>query len=141
MIKKFIFHSIDFIIKHWIEITVTMVVLFFIISYIVVNDIQLVSPKHLKGSSIVVEEFTNPNDIFRKGFCKSQLGDSRSLEKNCNNLSEKACNLVNCCVYAHNPKGSKCVAGKSFHGPTFKSDTKGNMYNYDYWYYLGKKYP
>ena len=91
MIKKFIFHSIDFIINHWIEITVTIIALFLIISYIVVNDIQLVSPKHLKGSSIVVEEFNNPNELFRKGFCKSQLGDSRSLEKNCNNLSE---NLV-----------------------------------------------
>ena len=41
-----------------------------------------------------------------------------------------------------NPDGGfSCVAGNGFNGPTYKSDEDGNYYAYDYWYYLGKKYP
>ena len=37
--------------------------------------------------------------------------------------------------------GFSCVAGNGTSGPTYKSDEDGNYYAYDYWYYLGKKYP
>ena len=41
-----------------------------------------------------------------------------------------------------NPDGGfSCVAGNGSNGPTYKSDEDGNYYAYDYWYYLGKKYP
>ena len=41
-----------------------------------------------------------------------------------------------------NPDGGfSCVAGNGLNGPTYKGDNDGNYYAYDYWYYLGKKYP
>ena len=41
-----------------------------------------------------------------------------------------------------NPDGGfSCVAGNGSNGPTYKGDEDGNYYAYDYWYYLGKKYP
>ena len=84
----------------------------------------------------------NKNDILTKGFCKSH-DNSNTLDKSCNKLSQKSCNLVNCCVYAHDKKTDKstCVAGSGVHGPTYKSDGKQRRIDYDYWYYLGKRYP
>ena len=68
---------------------------------------------------------------------------SSALENSCNRLFKKSCNAVDCCVYAHdkNTKDSRCVAGKGKTGPIYKTNGEGVTYAYDYWYYLGKKYP
>lgn len=87
------------------------------------------------------------NTIIRNGFCRSHANLSE-LQKSCKKLSKKSCNLVDCCAYVHisqigNEQTDKfeCVAADATGGPIYKSDEKGNVYNFDYWYYLGKKHP
>ena len=155
MVKDFLHLSMDFIKENWLDISLAGLGILFIISYIIVNNIKIEPPQHLrKGRTIVLETLQNKsatskmeekNDaiqMLKKGFCEYNK-QSHTLEKNCNKLSKKSCNAVSCCVYAHNNKTklSKCVAGTGNNGPTYKGDNKGNYYDYDYWYYLGKKYP
>lgn len=69
-------------------------------------------------------------------FCASFLGDASNLEKACNRLTDESCHKTSCCVYTDK---YKCIAG-SKHGPTFRTDPKGNSIDHTYYYHLGKKY-
>lgn len=88
------------------------------------------------------------NTLIRKGFCSSYK-TLEELQENCSKLpSKKSCNLTDCCAYAHISKiGNEtanlnaCVAADGTGGPIYKSDKNGNVLNFDYWYYLGKRYP
>ena len=141
--------SIKFISSHWIDISLGVMGIFLITVYLVVNNISLKEPDNFGESKVFLIEplknkkidAVNTNDIFRNGFCSSHSG-SKTLDKSCRKLTKKSCNAVKCCVYAHGEIQDKwnCVAGVNG-APVFKSDAKGNSYNYDTWYYLGKKYP
>ena len=114
-----------------------------------------------------VPKVESADKMIQDAFCKSgQM--SHTLETKCNALSSAVCQETECCVYAHkgeapqikminaeradlglssidseeNPDGGfSCVTGNGLNGPTYKGDEDGNYYAYDYWYYLGKKYP
>ena len=144
MAKDFLHLSIDFIKENWLDISLASLGILLIISYIIVNNIKIDPPRPLtKGRTIVLETFknTSEDEMLQKGFCEYNK-EAHTLEKNCHKLSEKSCNAVACCVYAHNKKTglSQCVAGTGNNGPTYKGNSNG-YYDYDYWYYLGKKYP
>lgn len=175
MAKDFLHLVIDFFKIHWLDISLASLAIFFIISYIVINNIKITSHRPLKkGRTIVLETLqgmngntptpapspaptpspspapspapTPPPDsvdkMMEKAFCKAGQ-KTHTLEKKCNKLSDTVCDAASCCVYAHrsDTKTSTCVAGTGSTGPTYKGDKDGNMYPYDYWYYLGKKYP
>lgn len=145
MPKDFLELSVDFFKKYWLDISLASLGIFFIIMYIIINNVEIIPPRNLKrGRTIVLEPLENrsdSNEMLKKGFCNSNK-QAHTLDKNCNKLSEKSCNAVMCCVYAHNSESgqSKCVAGDGFNGPTYKGDANGIYYPYDYWYYLGKKH-
>lgn len=139
--------SLQFIAKNWIDISLALLGMFLIVSYIVVYNIQIEPKSHKRpGRIIMMETMKNRlhdpdfNKLLKKGFCDSHK-NSHTLEKSCNQLSEKSCNTTHCCVYAHNGKTgkSKCVSGDGERGPIYKSDKEDNLFPYDYWYYLGKK--
>ena len=69
-----------------------------------------------------------------KGFCETYRGKSDQLEGECNKLTSERCNTTDCCVFTSN---SKCSAG-GVAGPTYKTDEKGNMISFDYYYYKNK---
>ena len=149
MPKDFLQLSIDFFRSYWLDISLASLGIFFIISYIIIFNIEINPPKTLKkGRTIILETLKNKekkegiDKMMKRGFCKSNT-KSHSLDKKCGKLSEKSCNAASCCVYAHNSDTDKstCVAGNGYHGPTYKGDSKGKYFAYDYWYYLGKKYP
>jgi len=148
MAQEFIGLSLQFIAQNWINIAWGLLLIFLVVSYIIVNNIQLDKPKHNKpGRRIILETLKNrihaPNfdKMIKKGFCDSHK-NSHTLEKSCNKLSRKSCNATSCCVYAHNATSdkSKCVAGDEQRGPIYKTNKEGTPFTYDYWYYLGKKY-
>ena len=121
----------------------------------------------LQGMGPNVPKVESADKMIQDAFCKAgQMSDT--LETKCNALSPAVCQETECCVYVHegespqvrmidaeredlgldpiypnyNPDaGFRCVAGDGFHGPTYKGDETGSYYAYDYWYYLGKKYP
>ena len=139
--------SLQFIGKNWIDISLALLGVFFIVSYIIIYNIKVnPDPPTTPGRVIMMETMENRlhdphfDELLKKGFCDSHKG-SHTLEESCNQLSEKSCAATNCCVYAHNGKTgkSKCVAGDGERGPIYKSDKEGQLFPYDYWYYLGKK--
>jgi hypothetical protein len=83
---------------------------------------------------ITIEKLTNLDR--ENGFCKSNDSNAAVLEKKCNQLSKKNCNVVNCCVYLND---DKCVAGDS-NGPTFITDDKGKNIDIDTYYFRNKCY-
>jgi hypothetical protein len=78
-----------------------------------------------------------------KDFCKSFLGSSDQLEKQCNQLTLSNCKSSHCCLLIGNGdlnvKDTKCVAGGP-NGPTFQSNPDGSKINIDYYYYQNKCY-
>ena len=72
-------------------------------------------------------------------FCKEHTGSSPELDKSCRNLDKDACLETKCCAYAHEADNGSysCVAAKQGN-PIYLSNKKGDMFNYDYWYFNGK---
>lgn len=78
----------------------------------------------------------NKNDKIKEFFENSsgsfcEENNLLKLNKKCNSLNKKNCNLTNCCIWLNN---TKCVAGDAF-GPTFLTDENKNKINIDYYYY------
>ena len=73
---------------------------------------------------------------------KGESPQVRVLEAEAAALGRGVTSLLPPAWAGKNPDGGfSCVAGNGSNGPTYKSDEDGNYYAYDYWYYLGKKYP
>ena len=81
---------------------------------------------------VTIEKLTNLDRS--KGFCKANDSNAASLEKKCNQLTKKNCNVVNCCVYLND---TKCVAGDK-NGPTFTTDDKDKKIDIDTYYFRNK---
>jgi len=78
-------------------------------------------------------------DTPESSFCEIYKGKSDALEEKCNTLSTSTCNLTSCCVYMKPKSGlGKCVAG-DVRGPTYKTDSKGNLITSDSYYYQNKQ--
>jgi hypothetical protein len=78
-------------------------------------------------------------DTPESSFCEVYKGKSDALEEKCNTLTTSTCNLTSCCVYMKPKSGlGKCVAG-DIHGPTYKTDSAGNLITADSYYYQNKQ--
>jgi len=74
-----------------------------------------------------------------ESFCQSYLGNSAELEPACNRLTESNCAETSCCVFLKSGNNGKCVAG-SVNGPTYRTDSNGNLITMDSYYYLGVRH-
>ncbi len=157
-----------YLVKNWIDITLIVLILISVTIFIVLQNNNSNNNKendenntdNIKQHTSIItiqqlEGMTNNDgdkDInnethkdllsrMKQGFCSVHSGNSESLEKDCNLLSKDTCNKTQCCIYAYNSENidGKCVAGSQF-GPTYHSDENGINHNFDYYYYMGKKY-
>jgi hypothetical protein len=140
---------IDFFKTNYLNIGIVIFVVFGLLVIISIKDINLnepVQPTHLV-QTVTVETFTpgeneeidQLNMGIAQGFCASLEGNTAQLEQSCSELTKDNCAEVGCCVYMRDGLNGKCVAG-SKNGPTYKTDSNGNMITADRYYYLGKKY-
>jgi hypothetical protein len=132
----FISESIDFIGSNILNIIIVVLFLVLLMSYIVIHDVQFKKSAPKLERVVVVESMatgTGLDQMLRKGFCSSTLGDSVLRNKHCGEFSEKQCGSVKCCVWArqNGSKQFKCAAGDA-NGPTYEP-----MKTEEY-YYLGK---
>lgn len=131
---------VDFLKEHMYEIITIIVVVLFLLVLINIKGLDLNAPKPESKlvQEVTVETFI-PEENMKKmsssseNFCKSYVGNSEELETACNQLTERNCNEVKCCVYGNN----KCVSG-DLNGPTYKTDKDGKLITMDTYYYLGK---
>jgi hypothetical protein len=159
-----------YLLKNWIDITLIVLILLSITIFIVLynNDNKENDDNNTDNikqhTSIItiqqIEGMTNEKDgddnddetsnnkthkdllsRMKQGFCSVHSGNSEGLEKDCNLLSKQTCNKTQCCIFAYNEENidGKCVAGSQF-GPTYHSDENGINHDFDYYYYMGKKY-
>jgi len=132
----FIASSFDFIANNILNIIIVALGILLMVSYIAIHDVKFPKSNPKLKKVVVVETMENKptfNQMLRKGFCSSTLGDSMQREKHCGVFKEEQCSLVDCCVWARQ-KGSKkfkCVAGGKA-GPTY------NGMKTEEYYYLGK---
>jgi len=130
-------HSVDFILNHFLDITIVVLFIGIYSSFVILNGLMKKKSNPKLKRMVVIENLSNHSDMqtaLRGGFCKSSLSDNNKREENCNKLSQGNCNAVECCVYAKQ-QGSEiftCVAGDKL-GPTFISTPPVDEY-----YYLGK---
>lgn len=150
----------NYLLKNWINISLIVLILLIMTIFIVLenvqfnneNNSQVNNDKTTHTSTIrITEAMTNEEKLekthkemvskMKKGFCGVHEGNSDNLENDCNALSKETCNMTECCIFAYNSKNQngKCVAG-SESGPTYQTDDSGMEHNFDYYYYMGKKY-
>jgi len=131
--------GIDFI-KNYLNIVLFVFVVFAILIFIRVNNIQfnkyIYPPKLVQEVILETMQSNELNINPPSGFCESYLGKTNELEKACNELTEKRCSETSCCVYT---SSLKCTAG-SADGPTYKTDADGSIFHHDYYYYKNKCY-
>lgn len=118
-----------------IVITVILLLVFINIKGINLNASK---PKSKLVQQVTVETFSNDLNTnllssSSDNFCESYLGNSKQLEKACNQLTKSNCADIKCCVFAN----EICVAG-DINGPTYKTDKDGKLITIDSYYYLGK---
>ena len=125
-------HVPPYLQQNGIGILIVIVVLTVILVVSKLYNIKFKKPNGNQKVSkmIVVEKMTNEG-----GFCDR---GSESLEKSCGELLEKSCNTTDCCAWTKRNGITKCIAGGG-DGPTFKTDEKGNKYQFDFYYFKKKK--
>lgn len=139
MKKSLIRASMDFIIKHFLDITLFVLFLIIYTGYILANNLTEKKTTPKLQRMVIFENMSNHEEMketLKNGFCSSTLSDNNARHSNCGELSQTNCNAVECCVYAKDPNGDNfsCVAGDKL-GPTFISNPPIDEY-----YYLGKLY-
>ena len=87
-------------------------------------------PNHHIKKIVTLESFDSA--IAADGACKTYLSDPDKLDKWCQNLSPKNCNVCSYCVLLN---GIKC-AGGDHQGPTF-SKRAGEKVDYAYYHHKG----
>lgn len=147
--------SLSFIRKNILDILLVSLGLLILLTYIILNNIQLNQPEQIKKiKEVVVFEPFNNIDIKRmernrnnvedltnseQSICEKLQGQSHKIEEMCSNISTSKCSYLPCCVLASLNGKEKCVSGDKT-GPTYHTDEKGNMFHLDYYYYQNKKY-
>jgi hypothetical protein len=129
--------------KFILNVFITVVIIFALISFISTIGINLDTPEEPKKllQVVTVEGLKNKLDtsiIMNKSdaFCEKYRGSSDSLNTACTKLTDKNCKSTSCCVLVN---GKKCTAGNA-DGPTFNTDKNGKTKNIDYYYYRSKCY-
>jgi len=132
---------VDFIKENSKEIIIIVIVVLFLLVLINIKGINLNEPKPKSKlvQKVTVETFDIQESDEKlilsssENFCESYLGQSSELAKACNQLTEKKCGEVKCCIYGN----GKCLAG-DINGPTYNTDKDGKLITMDSYYYLGK---
>jgi hypothetical protein len=129
--------------KFILNVFITVVIIFALISFISLIGINLDTPDIPKKLQqvVTIEGLQNLPDtsiVMNKSdaFCEKHRGSSDSLNKECAKLTDKNCGATSCCVLVN---GKKCVAGNA-DGPTFNTDSNGKTKNLDFYYYQTKCY-
>jgi len=161
--KDIVFSALAFIEANFINIILVSTIFFFLISYLILNEVKFPSDNATLDKVVVMETMENKNPALRKareaakfkqklakGFCKksesmknlspAQLEVEMNKEnEKCKGLNSlKACSNSECCVWAKSKKGkSLCLGGSRAAGGPTKNPP--NMI-IDEYYYLGKKY-
>ena len=131
---------VKFIRKHWENIYLVIWFLFMFLVIQVALNYQFVDEKKKKGKkekivTKVIESMKSSNKKVAKDIC-----NGTNIEKACAKIGKagrKACNTLDCCVWAKSKSGKFCVQGDK-EGPELDQDNKGNKF--EYYYYLNKKY-
>ena len=129
--------------KFILNVFITVVIIFALISFISLIGINLDTPDIPKKLQqvVTIEGLQNPPDtsiVMNKSdaFCEKYRGSSGSLNDECAKLTDKNCGATSCCVLVN---GKKCAAGNA-DGPTFNTDSNGKTKNLDFYYYQTKCY-
>jgi len=106
----------DFWKEQWYNIIFVVVIMLTLIAGFSILGINFKEHqnKHLK-KIVTIEAFGGSD--YSNGLCSTYLSDPPTLEKKCNALSEKNCNLTSCCGWLNK---SHCVAGNKT-GPNYHS--------------------
>jgi hypothetical protein len=126
------------LLKYILNIFITCIIIFGIITIFSIYDIKLANPVQVKRELkevVTIESMITDNS---ESFCKNHdnLPSSNTLNKSCSNLTNTNCKKASCCVLLN---GEKCLAG-DISGPTFKTNTDGTNINVDFYYYKNKCY-
>jgi len=125
MKKNLLGQSIDFIIENRLDITLVVLIIFLIISYMIISGHQIEKTHPTLKKVIIFENFKNST----QAFCK-QTNQMENPDANCNQLEKKTCsNDVDCCLF--DVSKNKCVSATS------GRPTNHNL-GIDEWYYLGE---
>ena len=130
-----------FIGKHWENI---YIVIWFLCMFLVIQvalNYKFVDEKKKKGKkekiiTKVIESMKSSSKKVAKDIC-----NSNNVPKACAKIGkagQKACNTLDCCVWAKSKAGTFCVEGDQG-GADLDQDKKGNKW-IEYYYYLNKKY-
>ena len=83
-----------------------------------------------------IEQFSSDISINKHdAFCKTNVGNSTTLNGKCGQLTSDNCKSTSCCVWTSD---QKCLAGGS-DGPTF-NNLNGKTKKLDYYYFDNKCY-
>lgn len=131
---------LKFIRKHWENIYIVIWFLFMFLVIQVALNYRFVDEKKKKENkekivTKVIESMKSSNKKVARSIC-----NGNDVEKACNKIGkagQKACNTLDCCVWAKSKSGTFCVQGDK-EGPELDQDNKGKKF--EYYYYLNKKY-
>jgi len=151
--QDFIGSSIEFIMKHFLDIILVSLGLIVGLIIITLNDIELfpiIEKTKITEKVFIYESFDNleetnrekPESILKpshESICDNTLGESHKTEILCSKMSKSKCSYLPCCVLASFDGKEECVSGNAS-GPTYHNDDKGNIRNVDYYYYQNKKF-
>lgn len=98
-----------------------------------IQEVVMETMQNFDVNEIVKDLKLSPAD----SFCETHNNDTSAqrLDDACAKMSKNRCLQTSCCVYYQD----KCAAGSS-HGPTYTTDTDGNSFEVDYYYYQNKCY-
>ena len=143
----------DFIEKHILDIILVVLLLFYILIYIVLNNIKFPKSHPILQRVVVLENLENMNEDAEKktsdkiSEIESEVekkAESKNIcsgtllekDKACASLlNKKNCMSINCCVWAKKNKSKtfSCLGGDAG-GPTYDG------HGYDAYYYKNKEY-
>lgn len=130
-----------FIGKHWENIYIVIWILCMILFIQVALNYRFIDDKKKDGKkekvlTKVIETMKSSSKKVVKDIC-----NSNNVPKACAKIGkagQKACNTLDCCVWAKSKAGTFCVEGDK-DGADLNQDKKGNKW-VEYYYYLNKKY-
>mgnify|MGYP000934514477 CR=1 FL=1 len=133
--NQHILKSFEFIKANFDSILIIVWILIIMMIYVTVFNLSFEKKENKKVTKITIENmsgYTSSNKEKAKQMCKS-----KDINKMCKEHSSKStCNMLDCCVWAKNKKGTFCVEG-SVRGPTI--NLAGQNRFEEYWYRKSNK--
>jgi hypothetical protein len=107
----------DFWKDQWYNIMFFVVIMLSLIALFSILGINFKEDNNKELKKIVTIEAFSESD-YSNGLCSTYSNDPPTLEKKCNQLSEKNCKITSCCGWLNK---TKCVAGNK-NEPTYHSN-------------------